>query len=230
MKAVQLWLLIVATALLTACATQREAPPRPEDTAPSEQAMQEEAAPPEAPPAEAEQPAMEEEAAGPTTAPPEEVPPEQDESVAALEPEPGEPMREAPPAEEPAAEPIVPAFPERERNVSIDALETVHFPFDSSDLTDEARRALDRNVSWLMEHPQVRVRVEGHCDERGTSEYNLALGQRRARSVRDYLVDAGIDPARLVTVSYGEEVPLVREHTEEAYRLNRRAEFSRADG
>ncbi len=104
-------------------------------------------------------------------------------------------------------------------------LQDVFFAFDRAALDNEAKAALDGNVSWLKANPEVRVVVEGHCDERGTNEYNLALGERRATRVRDYLIAAGIDPTRISTISYGEERPFVLGHDESAWRWNRRAHF-----
>lgn len=109
----------------------------------------------------------------------------------------------------------------RDRFVS----EKVFFEFDDSSLTDSARDALRDKVEWLRNHPDACVIIEGHCDERGTDEYNLALGSRRAESVKDFLTKAGIDGSRLTTISYGEERPAVKGQNEEAWAKNRRAEF-----
>ncbi len=88
---------------------------------------------------------------------------------------------------------------------------------------------LDENARWMKANPEVIVRVEGHCDERGAPEYNLALGERRARKVKDYLVSQGIAPDNLITASFGEEVPIDRAHNDRAWSRNRRAAFTRAD-
>jgi len=104
-------------------------------------------------------------------------------------------------------------------------LETVYFDFDESNITPDQAARLDRNAAHLLEHPQVVVELQGHCDERGTEEYNLALGDRRALAVRTYLAKTGVEPGRLITVSYGETMPAVGEDTMEAYALNRRVEF-----
>jgi len=109
----------------------------------------------------------------------------------------------------------------RDRFVS----EKVYFKFDDASLTDSARDALRDKVQWLRDHPDACVIIEGHCDERGTDEYNLALGSRRAESVKDFLTKAGIDGSRLTTISYGEERPAAKGHNEEAWAENRRAEF-----
>ncbi len=102
-------------------------------------------------------------------------------------------------------------------------LKDVYFDFDRYDLRADARDTLKVNADWLRKNPATRIEIEGHCDERGTNEYNLALGARRAQSVKDYLVTLGISPARLSTISYGEELPVCRERTEECYQQNRRA-------
>jgi peptidoglycan-associated lipoprotein len=103
--------------------------------------------------------------------------------------------------------------------------ENVHFEFDRADLTPEAVAVLKKKASWLGYNPQVAVMIQGHCDERGTNEYNLALGERRAQSAKNFLVTMGIDGARLSMISYGEERPLDPGHTEEAWAKNRRAQF-----
>jgi len=108
-------------------------------------------------------------------------------------------------------------------------LATVYFPFDGYKLSDAARQALSRTAEWLRAHPQAVVRVAGHADERGTSEYNLGLGQRRAESVRSFLVASGIADKSLRPVSMGEEVPAREGHTEAAWAANRRVEFTILD-
>ena len=101
---------------------------------------------------------------------------------------------------------------------------TVLFGFDSAQLSSEAQRILDRQVAFLQANPSTRIVIGGHADERGTREYNLALGERRASSVRDYLVAKGINAARLHIISYGKERPKAVGSNEEAWRQNRRAE------
>ncbi len=101
----------------------------------------------------------------------------------------------------------------------------VYFAFDDSSLSAEAREILLAQARWLKANSDRTVIVEGHCDNRGTEEYNLALGSRRAQSVKDFLVNAGVEPSRIVTISYGEERPAVRENNEAAWAKNRRAEF-----
>ncbi|MCB9480490.1 MAG: peptidoglycan-associated lipoprotein Pal [Desulfobacteraceae bacterium] len=101
----------------------------------------------------------------------------------------------------------------------------VYFTFDSSEISEEARMILEEKSQWLMENNNVKITVEGHCDSRGTTQYNLALGERRAESVKTYLVALGIDSARISTISYGEERPAVEGSGEDVWAKNRRAEF-----
>jgi len=103
--------------------------------------------------------------------------------------------------------------------------EDIYFDFDKSTLTPAAQDNLLRKAEWLRENSDATVTIEGHCDERGTNEYNLALGDRRAESAKSFLTDLGIDPSRLTTISYGEERPVDPRHTEEAWTKNRRDHF-----
>lgn len=103
--------------------------------------------------------------------------------------------------------------------------EDIHFGFDSPRLLPEAKRILQNKVEWFTAHPDVAVIIEGHCDERGINEYNMALGDRRAVSAKSFLVDLGIAPERLTTVSYGKERPIDPGHNEEAWARNRRVHF-----
>jgi peptidoglycan-associated lipoprotein len=100
--------------------------------------------------------------------------------------------------------------------------DTVHFDYDRSDIKEEDRGTLQRQATWLQRYPQVRVTVQGHCDERGTREYNLALGARRANAVKEYLVSLGVSSARLETISYGKERPVCTESDENCWAQNRR--------
>jgi peptidoglycan-associated lipoprotein len=104
-------------------------------------------------------------------------------------------------------------------------LKEIRFDFDSYDLTPEARTILKANAAWLKANPSANVEIEGHCDERGTSEYNLALGAKRARAALDYLVSLGIPAARIKTTTYGEELPVCKESSENCYEKNRRDRF-----
>ena len=101
-------------------------------------------------------------------------------------------------------------------------LHDVHFDYDSFELDDLSRQTLQENANWLKDHPEVRVEIEGHCDDRGTVEYNLALGAKRAAAAKNYLVALGIGRDRLTTISYGEELPLCHEQTDECWSRNRR--------
>lgn len=101
----------------------------------------------------------------------------------------------------------------------------VYFDFDRSELRAEAREQLSRNADWLRSNSGYVVTIEGHCDERGTNEYNLALGDRRASSARDYLVSLGIEAGRMTTLSYGEELPVCTDSSESCWQRNRRAHF-----
>ena len=104
--------------------------------------------------------------------------------------------------------------------------EDIYFDFDKSTLSPSAQDNLLRKAEWLRENYDATVTIEGHCDERGTNEYNLALGDRRAESAKDFLSDLGIDPSRLSTISYGEERPVDPRHNEEAWAKNRRSHFN----
>ncbi len=101
----------------------------------------------------------------------------------------------------------------------------IHFAFDSSDLTEDSRVILKKKAQILLKYPNIKVIIEGHCDERGTNEYNLALGERRAKAAYEYLILLGVDADRMKIISYGEERPLDPRHNEEAWAKNRRDEF-----
>ena len=121
-----------------------------------------------------------------------------------------------------AQTPPTPPPPPQETRVEFEA---AYFDFDSYSLRDDARSALDRNARMMRDNPNVVVTIEGHCDERGTVEYNQALGERRAQAAREYLVGAGIEGSRLQTISYGKERPFSDGHDEGAWQQNRRAHF-----
>jgi peptidoglycan-associated lipoprotein len=104
-------------------------------------------------------------------------------------------------------------------------MQRIYFDFDQFTLSDEARGILAENAKYLQTMNNVQVVIEGHCDERGSDEYNLALGESRALAAKSYLVSLGINPSRLSVISYGEEKPLVNDSGEEAWAQNRRAEF-----
>ncbi|MGA2090060.1 MAG: OmpA family protein [Endomicrobiales bacterium] len=103
-------------------------------------------------------------------------------------------------------------------------IKTIYFDYDKSDLSVDARDILQKNAEFLKVHPELMVLVEGHCDERGTTAYNLALGQRRAAIVREYYGKLGLTASQVGTISYGSEKPADPRHTEDAWALNRRAE------
>ncbi len=109
----------------------------------------------------------------------------------------------------------------RERFVNAD----IFFEFDSASLSDEAESILKAKAEWMRRNPSLLIVIEGHCDNRGTTEYNLALGERRAESVKGFMIDLGIAETRIRTISYGEERPLARGDDERAWAQNRRAHF-----
>ena len=104
-------------------------------------------------------------------------------------------------------------------------MDTIYFEFDQATLTDMAKDTLVRNAEWLRSNANARVQVEGNADERGTNEYNLALGERRATVVKSYLTSLGVDGGRLVVISYGEERPAEAGHGEDSWAKNRRVDF-----
>jgi peptidoglycan-associated lipoprotein len=119
----------------------------------------------------------------------------------------------------------IPALPPPREFVETPALRDITFDLDRYEIRPQDRAVLDGNAQWLKANAGALVLIEGHADERGTDEYNLALGERRARTVRDYLVSAGVDVSRITVVSYGEERPLCTERTEACWARNRRAHF-----
>ena len=102
----------------------------------------------------------------------------------------------------------------------------VHFEFDSAEIPTDYRNQLQRDSQILLGDPSVQVEIEGHCDKRGTNEYNLALGKERAKTVARYLVNLGVSPEQLSTITYGEEIPLDPSDSEQAFSINRRAHFA----
>lgn len=127
------------------------------------------------------------------------------------------------------AAPAAPA-PPRTPNVSIDQLfqqnvKTIYFDYDKSDIRPDQMSTLQNNAAWLRQHPEVKFTIEGNCDERGSEEYNLALGDRRANKVKEVLVGQGISESRIATISYGEDRPVCHESNEDCYQRNRNAMF-----
>jgi peptidoglycan-associated lipoprotein len=113
--------------------------------------------------------------------------------------------------------------PGSQGDLEVNVGDRVFFGFDSSVLDATGRQTVERQAAWLQQFPAVTVTIEGHADQRGTTEYNLALGERRANAVKTYMSELGIDPARVLTISYGKERPADPANTEEAHALNRRA-------
>ncbi len=104
-------------------------------------------------------------------------------------------------------------------------LQMIHFDFDRYFIREDAKPVLQANAEWLKQYGSIFILVEGHCDERGTEEYNLALGEKRSKSTHDFLVSLGISPDRIKIISYGKSLPLDPGHNEEAWQKNRRAQF-----
>jgi peptidoglycan-associated lipoprotein len=124
---------------------------------------------------------------------------------------------EAKPVEKkPAPVPVKERFPDKD----------IYFEYDKSGIVPEAQENLRAKAKWLMANPDVSVIIEGHCDERGTNEYNMALGDRRAGSAKTFLVDLGVEASRMTTISYGEEKPFDPGHDEAAWAKNRRVHFA----
>ena len=151
-----------------------------------------------------------------------EVPPA---PVAAPSPPPVAPPVPAPVTPPPPVAPPLPVVAKEPERVKRPPIEDVYFDYDQSLIRPDAKKSLDINVPWLNANPKATIIIEGHCDERGTREYNLALGERRAKAALDYLVTSGIDPSRIKTISYGKERPFAVGHDEEAWKWNRRGHF-----
>ncbi|HXV21086.1 MAG TPA: peptidoglycan-associated lipoprotein Pal [Desulfuromonadales bacterium] len=152
--------------------------------------------------------------------------------VVAPAPAPPPPAYEQPMVSEMPPQPVpglqeqaVAEMPVAPEMVAVAGLQRINFAYDQYTLSDQAREVLAGNAAWMKANPGARVIVEGHCDERGSDEYNLALGERRALAAQNYLVSLGIAAGRLSTVSYGEERPLAPGKGETAWAQNRRAEF-----
>ena len=121
-------------------------------------------------------------------------------------------------------------LPGSERDFVINAGDRIYFDFDKYEVRADAQPVLDAQAAWLARYPAVQVRIEGNCDERGTREYNIALGARRASAVRDYLVAHGVPSARITTVSYGKEKPIDAGTGEDAWSKNRNAHTAIVSG
>jgi peptidoglycan-associated lipoprotein len=142
-----------------------------------------------------------------------------------------EPPPPAPPPPKPEVKPQVDEY-SRLKSMNSDEIDRlgllgeVYFDFDKSDIRESDRAALSKNAETLKKFDFLKVAIEGHCDERGTVDYNLALGERRARAAYDYLVSLGVPADRLRTVSYGKEIPVCTDSTEDCWQRNRRAKFT----
>jgi peptidoglycan-associated lipoprotein len=122
------------------------------------------------------------------------------------------------------------AVPGSAEDLKVNVGDTVHFDYDKYAVRDDDRALLQRQAAWLSKYPAVRVTIEGDCDERGTREFNLALGARRANAVKEYLVSLGVSSARVETISYGKERPVCAESTEDCWSQNRRGVTSISAG
>ena len=120
---------------------------------------------------------------------------------------------------------ITPQVAREAETKAVPQLGDIHFDFDKSDIRADSREILQKNADWLQNNPDIKIQIEGHCDERGTAEYNLALGERRAMSTKKYLISLGMSADRIYTISYGEELPIDPNHGEDAWAKNRRAHF-----
>jgi peptidoglycan-associated lipoprotein len=150
------------------------------------------------------------------TPPKEEALPSREEAKMPAEGE-KKPLKEAPISEEEIKE------KEKERLLKKLTLNDAYFDFDKYNIREDTRKVLEENAKILLAYPNVKIQIEGHCDERGTNEYNLALGERRATSAKNFLVNSGVKSDRISTISYGEERPQCTEHNEECWQKNRRA-------
>ncbi|MFN8718099.1 MAG: peptidoglycan-associated lipoprotein Pal [Gemmatimonadaceae bacterium] len=142
------------------------------------------------------------------------------------------PVEAAPtrPTQAPTPRDTMPEYNEKVAATRMRLLETIYFEYDADELRDDARAKLDAKIAVLNANPGLRIKVNGHCDERGSDEYNIALGRRRAEAAKRYLTDRGIDASRIETASFGRERPAVQGSSEEAWSKNRRDEFEITSG
>lgn len=159
--------------------------------------------------------------------PPAAVPPAAPPAAVRAEPSPPPPPPPPPPAPAPAplTEDEIFARKSIDQVNAEKPLADVYFDFDKAEIHEDGRQRLQRNADWLKRWAATRISIEGHCDSRGSSEYNLALGDRRASVAKDYLVDLGIAANRILTISKGEEEPVCRDETESCWQMNRRDHF-----
>ncbi len=134
---------------------------------------------------------------------------------------------EAPKVEQaaPAPEAAKPEAKEERAPAAAAGLQPIYFDFDKSFIRDDAKAVMKANAEWLKAHPNAKIKIEGNCDERGTREYNQALGQRRATSAKKYLADMGVSARRISLISYGKEKPVCTQGTEDCWQRNRRDDF-----
>ena len=125
----------------------------------------------------------------------------------------------------PKAEEIM-ILPPEEADTAFSEMGMIYFAYDKSEITAEFEEVIQKNYEWIFQNPDAQIQLEGHCDERGTNEYNLALGERRAKAVFDYLVSLGANPSQFTIVSFGEERPVAYGSNEASWRQNRRVEFT----
>jgi peptidoglycan-associated lipoprotein len=147
-----------------------------------------------------------------------------------LAPTPPAPTQEAPPPPPPISEAPVGPLPGSLQDFVINAGDRIYFDFDAYAIRSDAQRVLAQQADWLNRYPAVKVRIEGNCDERGTREYNLALGARRSNSVREFLIAHGVSASRIATVSYGKERPIDQGSGEDAWSRNRNAHTAITEG
>jgi peptidoglycan-associated lipoprotein len=147
-------------------------------------------------------------------------------------PAPTQPRTELPPSQRPGPTTQTPTgpVPGSAQDFIVNVGDRVYFDLDQHTIRDDGRSVLDAQSNWLKRYPGVRVRIEGNCDERGTREYNLALGARRANAVREYLVGHGVSADRISTISFGKESPIDPGTSDEAYQKNRNAHTAIVDG
>lgn len=137
-------------------------------------------------------------------------------------PAPEAPKEEAKPEAKPVEQPAAKEEVKEQAAAAAEGLQPIYFDFDKSFVRADAKSVMKANAEWLKANPKVKIRIEGNCDERGTIEYNQALGQRRAASAKKYLTDMGISSGRISLISYGKEKPACSEHNEECWQKNRR--------
>ena len=153
------------------------------------------------------------------------APEAQKEATPAVEQKAEPAQEEAKPEAAPEVKPEAKEEVKEQAPAAATGLQSIYFDFDKSFIREDARPVMKANAEWLKANPAVKIKIEGNCDERGTKEYNQALGQRRATSAKKYLTDLGISAHRISLISYGKEKPICTEHNEECWQKNRRDDF-----